>query len=378
MEKKYSIVILFVAVLALVFSVFTTDNALTQKLNIQNVDKEINNIYYHVKDDYYISRYGKINIGRWESVNNENSGFDSAKDFLTTVDNYIALISDYIGMPDWIERHKEEYREDYYFEPVIEFSFVENDEEISYAEYYLKLRIRLNIDTYETNFSTLARDITHIITRESVSASLSEGLGFYIQDEISLNVNRFNYGIDIFTVSKDYIGDEYTSTVSRIGTTYGNVTVDNRDAFYILSNSFCRYLIQNYGIEKFMEVYKSKIVELAYTEIYGLSLEELKSSWIEHVKNYDDYMELSKEYLINKNKKIIKSIGTTNDIYETGGSIKNKKFFILDRSFNEYLINEFGQSKYDDLVKFNYDYQNIYGKSLTDLKNAWQQYVKEL
>lgn len=70
MDKKYTIVILLVAILALVFSIFTTDNVLTQKLdlNAKAVDKEIINPYYQVKDNYYISRYGKINIYKWDEI----------------------------------------------------------------------------------------------------------------------------------------------------------------------------------------------------------------------------------------------------------------------------------------------------------------------
>jgi len=380
MEKKYSVMIALLTVVALFFSVLTTDNSITRKLNINitETDNEIDNIYFEVKNDYYVSKYGKISTEKWKSVDNDSSGFDNAKDFLTTVDNYVLLISDYIGMPNWLELHKAKYREDYYFEPVIDFSFVENDEEMSYAEHYLKLRIKLNIDSFEENFLTLARDITHIITGESKSPSLSEGLGFYIQDEIGMNVNKLSYGIDIFTCSKDYISDDFSATISRIGTTYGNVTVANRDSFYILSNSFCRYLIENYGMKKFMEVYKSEDVETAYSDVYNLSLEELKSSWLKYVENYDNYMELSKKYMTDKNKKTIKKVGTINNIDELGGSIKNKTFFILNKSFNEYLKKEYGVSKYNKLMESNNNYHNIYGKSVTELRNMWQEYVKGL
>ncbi len=193
-----------------------------------------------------------------------------------------------------------------------------------------------------------------------------------------MNVNKLSYGIDIFTCSKDYISDDFSATISRIGTTYGNVTVANRDSFYILSNSFCRYLIDNYGMEKFMKVYKSEDVETAYSDVYNLSLEELKSSWLKYVENYDNYMELSKKYMTDKNKKTIKKVGTINNIDELGGSIKNKTFFILNKSFNEYLKKEYGVSKYNKLMESNYNYHNIYGKSVTELRNTWQEYVKGL
>ena len=378
MEKKYSVIILLITAIILIFSIFTTDNAITQTLNIANIDIEIDDTYFEVKNDYYISKYGRINIEKWESVNLENSGFEDAKEFLATVDYYVAAISDYIKMPNWIELHKQQYRKDYYFEPIIDFSFIENEEEMSYAEHYLKLRIKLNKVSFEQNFLTLARDITHIITGESISPSLSEGLGFYIQDEIGKNVNKLNYGIDIFTLSKDYISDDYSSTISRIGTTFGTVTVENRDSFYILSNSFCRYLIENYGIEKFMEVYKSEDIETAYNDIYDLSLEEIKTSWLEYINSYKDYLELSKEYLTSRNKKIIKSVGVIKNIDETGGSLDNKTFFILDKSFRTYLIESFGKTRYDELVKSGYNYQYVYGKNVNELRNMWQEFVKGL
>lgn len=376
MERKYSVVIVLITLIALIFSVLTTDNTLTQTLKIADTNNEIDDINFYIKDGYYISRFGKISIEKWESINIDNSGFEDAKDFLATVDNYVVSISNYIGLSNWIDLHKEQYREDYYFEPIIDFSFIENDEEISYAEHYLKLRIKLNKNTFEENFSTLSRDITHIITGESISPSLSEGLAFFIQDEIGNNVNKLNYGIDIFTVSKDYISDDYLTTISRIGTTFGSVTVENRDAFYILSNSFCRYLIEHYGIEKFMEVYKSEISETAYSDVYNQTLDELKISWLEYIKSYNDYFKLSKEYLTNKNRKIIKTIGLINNKDEVGGSLKNKTFFILDSSFRKYLIESFGVRKYEELIKSQYNYQNTYGSSVNELRNMWQTYVK--
>ena len=380
MEKRYTIVILLIAILALVFSIFTTDNILTQKLNLnaKAVDKEINNAYYHVKDNYYISRYGKINIDNWNKADDEKSGFRNAKDFLTDVDDYVSSISDFIGMPDWEDKHREQYRDDYYFEPIIEFGIFDNKDIASYTDYNMKLRVKLNKESFEKDFSTLARDITKIIARNSVSTSLTEGLGFYVQDELGLNVNKLNYGIDIFTVSKDYVNQDYESIISKIGISYGNAARDDKKAFFILSNSFCRYLIQNYGMDKFMELYKSELVETAYEEIYGLYLNDLKTSWIEYVNNYDSYIKLSKEYLTDDNKKLIKSIGKIKNVDELGGSIKNKAFFILDKSFREYLVHQFGKHKYDLLINSNYDYQGIYGTNLTELKNLWQQYVNGL
>ena len=378
MDKKYTIVILLVAILALVFSVLTTDNVLTRKLELNEkaVDKEIINPYYQVKDNNYISRYGKVNIYKWDELDIEKSGVRNAKEFLTDVDNYVNSISEFIMMPDWIERHKEQYREDYYFEPVIEFSFDDSMKEASFSDYLMKLSITLNKESFETNFSTLAKEITKIIARKSVADSLTEGLAFYVQDELASNVIKLNNGIDIFTVSKDYLNGNYGSIVSRIGLSDGNITLDNKNAFYILSNSYCRFLIQNYGMDKFIELYKSKSLETAYLEIYVLTVDELKASWIEHVNNYDNYIKLSKEYI--SNKKFIKLIGKENYADELSGSIKNKTFFILDRSFNEFLIYQYGNYKYNLLIDSNNDYQAIYESNLTELKKLWQQYVNSL
>lgn len=378
MEKRYVVVIFLVAILSLVFSIFTTDNILTQNINIniKNIDKEIDNTYYHIKDNYYISRYGKIDIDDWDMIDNKKSGFRNSKDFLTVIDNYVTEIVEFIRMPDWEKRHRDQYRYDYYFEPIIEFSIVNSKDKVSDVDYYMKLRVLLSKDIFEKNFTTLPRDITQIIARKSSSDSLTEGLGFYIQDKLGSNINKLNYGIDIFTVSKYYISENLESIITKIGTTYGNIALDNKEAFFILSNSFCTFLIENYGIENFMEVYKSEIVEDAYIDIYGLTIGELKLAWVEYLANSDSYMMLSKEYLTNK--KLIKTIGTQKSIEETDGSVENKTFFILHKSFEEYLIHQFGRDKYDSLIDSNYDYQGIYGINLTELKNLWLQYVKGL
>ncbi len=380
MERRYTIVILIIAILALAFSIFTTDNVLTQKLNLnaKAVDKELHNTYYRVTDGYYISRHGKISIDNWNKIDDADSGFRNAKDFLTDVDAYVGLISEFIKLPDWEDKHIEQYREDFKFEPIIEFNTSDKINVASYTSYNMNLRATLIKDDFENNFSTLVRDITKIIARDSVADSLTEGLAFYVQDELGSNVTKLNYGIDIFAVSREYIKKDYEDVMSRIGVSYGNLTRNKKEAFYILSNSFCRYLIQNFGMEKFMEVYNSELVEPAYIKVFGVSLDELKASWIDYINNYDSYMKLSKDYLIDENKKVIKSIGKENDLDDIGGSIKNKAFFILDKSFKEYLISQFGKSNYEFLVSSNYDYQSVYQTSLTELKNLWQQYVKGL
>ncbi len=378
MDKKYTIIILFVAILALVFSVLTTDNVLTRKLDLNEkaVDKEIVNPYYQVKDNYYNSRYGKVNLYKWDKLKLEKSGVRNAKEFLTNVDDYVNIISEFIKMPDWIERHKEQYREDYYFDTVIELNFDDNIKEASFSNYLMKLSITLNKESFETNYSTLVKEMTKIIARKSEADSLTEGLAFYVQDELASNVIKLNNGIDIFTVSKEYLNGNYASIVSRIGFSDGNITLDNKNAFYILSNSYCRYLIKNYGMDKFIELYKSKSLETAYLKIYGLSVEELKALWMDYVNNYDNYIELSKEYI--NNKKLIKSIGKDNQTEKLSGSIKNKEFFILDRSFKEFLIYQYGNYKYNLLIDSDYDYQTTYEIKLTELKKLWQQYVNSL
>lgn len=375
MEKKYSFLLLFVAIIALIFTIFTTDNLFTEAFNLNDATIVLKKTNVEIVDGYYISKYIKLAEKTWEEINTENCQYEDAKDLLSDMDYYIETISKTIDMQNWIELHRTKYRSDYYFNPYTELSFIENSEGLSYSDSYLKLRIKLHKQNFENDYSTIVGELVNIITGKSVSSSLTEGLSLYFQDELGNNVTRYNYGIDIHTIAKQYITNDYNNIFKRIGTTHGNVVAEKRTAYYVLSNSFCRYLIEQYGMYNFMKVYMADNTEEAYVNVYNKDIDELKKEWLVCVKNYDDIINLSKEYI--SEKRIVRKVGTIQDINTVNGSIKNKPYFVLEKSFQEYLIRTYGLEKFNLLSILNYNYYYTFGKELNNLRDDWIKYVKE-
>ncbi|QSX06608.1 hypothetical protein JYG23_03890 [Sedimentibacter sp. zth1] len=375
MKKKQGYILIFIAILALLLAIFRVDEYIVALVNSDN----LNNIYFDdsnivQKNNFCFSKYAKINIDDWNNAYSVKSGYKNVSHFLVSIDNYIDEIAEIIDKPNWLQLHKSKYREDYYFEPYINVRFNDNNENISTIQTYLKLTIYQNRNIFDNNFLTLAHDLTNIVTDGSSSPSLTEGLAYYIQDEIGLNVTLYNYGIDIFTSSKQYIVNENKDVIDRIGSAYGNVMIEKRKEFYVLSNSFCRYLINEYGMDKFMQVYSTDNVENAYLNIYYKSLKELKSDWLGFIEDYQDIFSISRD-LVN-NKRFIKKVGTIKSYNDIDGANKNKNFFVLDESFKTYLKKSYGIDKYEILVSSNYDYNYTYKKRLTDLKCDWLSFLK--
>lgn len=375
MEKKYAIVLIIISLLAVCLSAFHIDNKLISLFDSETyVD-----VYYDetgiVKENgYYYSKYAKIKESDWNNYYSENTGFKNVYHFLYTVDNYVKKIVDLTGINDWQEIHRSKYNDNYYFDQYINIGFTENNDNVSDVSTYLKLTIFLNKNDFMFNYSTLAHDIAIIVADEGISPSLTEGFGYYIQDEIGQNINCFNFGTDIYTASKDYINEENKDIISSLGLGINKVFEDRKKEFNILSSSFVRFIIDNYGIENFMKLYHEKNIYAKINEICSKNLFDLKEEWINFIKDYDDYDDLASSMLNEKNT--IKLVGNLSSYTEINGSLKNRRYFILQKSFEDYLNEKYGLEKYKTLVSSNYEYENVYDKRLTELKEEWINHLK--
>lgn len=288
--KKYYVLGIIVLIVIVGFVVLNNNNLLTKTNGSFTVYEE---------DGYYISKYGKISRVHWDNMNHENSGFEDVEDFLLDVDYYVDAISKYINRPNWKDVYKERHGEDFEFK--INFKFTsEGPSHVkgSYNSYiYLIPEINLN-PLFKNNLAPIAHEITHLMTQHYSSLSLREGLASIVQDTIGKNPSVFNNGEPVIPLSKEFVTEDNIEDNEKIIETIGTVgipknidiikDIKTRKMFYILSYSFSKYLVDEYGIEKFMEVYESEDLYTKYEEVYGKNLEELKSHWINYVRNYKE------------------------------------------------------------------------------------------
>lgn len=370
MSNKYKIIILILTLLSLLSAFFQIDNAIIVAISGNPVYNYQNNTDIINEDNYYISKFAKISKDDWDDLYTSNCGFSNVYHFLHYVDYYIDKIVSYTETPDWVDLHVKKFRDDYYFNSCINITYNLDENISSIVSNYRELNVSLNKLQFKDNFSTLPADLTKIVMGSSASNSITEGFSLYMQDQIGLNINKYNYGIDIFTYSKEFFNNN-RHIVYEIGNCYNTNLCDK--AYYILSNSFCSYLIEQYGLSDFLRLYRSENLNNAYKLIYNKDLIQLKIEWEAYLKNYDDYIISSKKYINNSN--LIKNVGAVNKNNIISGNKRNTNYYLLNESFRFFLTKQYGIEKYDDLIINKYNYIHVYNKSLIKLKENWIKYI---
>jgi len=225
----------------------------------------------------------------WASVsaNMKPSSFASKADFLAEAEKNIKDISDFIGKPDWYKDYLKMQADDgetYY----IQFLFTDGNSNAFGVQ-----TIGLNQSAFETGTVAVAHEITHVVFRNYNSSSLSEGFACYCQEKFGkspdypgMGVGAHVYANLIYTMNSD----GFEQLLPDIG--LGVIREDNygtlQSAFYAYSYSFVTYLIDAYGIEKFVQLYQSTNLQDDYLNIYGKSIDDIKTAWRDTVVNYPE------------------------------------------------------------------------------------------
>ncbi len=238
----------------------------------------------------------------WTMLTNNctNIRFQSPKDFLREVDYYVEVISKYLNRPHWKK---------FYDTDKIQFEYTANGPSHVDGGYYNfrdpKARIFFNF-SFKYDSAAIAHEITHIITPDQASLSLREGLACFIQDKFGKNVSIFNFGAPIHQMAKEFVNENQMSVIQWIGEEgiphNLDVTGSDRIPFYILSHSFATYLIDNYGIEKYMNIYNSAEFYNSYKREYGKELSELKKQWLKFLENQNAFPYPQKDWMVKHYK----------------------------------------------------------------------------
>lgn len=251
--------------------------------------------------------YGEINVSNWNMLTNESEyvRFESQEVFLKEVDYYINTISKYLSKTDWLEQYNAT-------DDKIKFKYTSG---VSHVEggYYHKDNPKLVVyynELFMIDYAPIAHEITHLIAPFYSSLSLREGLACLMQDTYGKNYTVFNFGAPIHSLAKQYTTIDYedvNKSIGEEGIPKINIQKSDRVSFYILSYSFTKYLIDEYGVEKFMKIYESDELETSYIKVYNKNLKQLKEDWKEFLKTQDDYEytceELIEENIVKKFKK---------------------------------------------------------------------------
>ena len=127
-------------------------------------------------------------------------------------------------------------------------------------------------------------EAVHIIAWDWHTLWLKEGLAIFLNDKLGGYPSFPNFGRNIDKLAKSNLG--YSSVITKIGQDgiARFLNQQERRVFYILSGSFVKYIYENIGIEKLMEIYKEKNTSNAVEELTGKKLELWKEEWIDSIK----------------------------------------------------------------------------------------------
>lgn len=217
------------------------------------------------------SRYAMVDRADWNQYDGGINRFDNVESFLTEMDMAIEQICCYIHM-------QIDYK--------ITFKFVPTG---SYV-HLISPRVYLNIEDFQHDCIPYVYLLSNCIVRDQVSNSGLQGAFAYImQDLYGKQPGEISKGFPIHSVAAiaaDYLTLENTQQVASTDENILEFSYSERTDYYILTQSFIQYLIDQYGIEKFLAYYQHSIQE-TYQSVFGKSLEQLKDDWIKFLKKQE-------------------------------------------------------------------------------------------
>ncbi|ERJ13144.1 gluzincin family metallopeptidase [Haloplasma contractile] len=244
---------------------------------------------FYVDGDWYYSRHAKMYKTVWDTYAETDTAYKSPEEFLNEIDKNVKCISEFLKKPDW----EKQYRGNEDREIIITVSTTTGKPRMTggaYGEAMLELPSYLvNLD-----LSPLTHEITHLIApnnkTNNYAYSLKEGLATYMTEMMGYP-GAHRLGAPVHSLAKQFLNEEHQALIDVIGLQLPSMDYyfDHMYAFYNLSNSFTKFLIEEYGLEKFMLVYMSDYLVEDYSDTYGKSYEELKQEWIEMLEYEESY-----------------------------------------------------------------------------------------
>ncbi|MGD6901626.1 hypothetical protein [Bacillus infantis] len=135
----------------------------------------------------------------------------------------------------------------------------------------------------------LIHEMTHALFNDGKGQVTQEGLAIYMQDIYSERSVNPNYQEDTHEIMKHLISKKIMLPLETLLQedkffSYTNLDKDSsslRWLAYIESASFTRYLINAYGLEKFLEIHGEPDLAATLQAVYGKSLKQLEGEWMQ-------------------------------------------------------------------------------------------------
>lgn len=215
------------------------------------------------------SKYCSLDLELWEKYDNDTNRFETPEEFLVEVDRLFEEISLYLG------RSMEDFEVN-----KIHFTFKEKP----LGSWIRNRTIWLVITYFQKDYTPLATAVTHMAAGETINTTLYVGLMQYLQERFGGNPAFFCLGGPVHKFAKEFVSEypEIIDYVGKFNQDEPEVTEKIQiNAMAVFYHSFVKYLIEEYGIEKFMKLYDYREdLSIAYDSVYGKTFQIMKAEWI--------------------------------------------------------------------------------------------------
>ena len=135
--------------------------------------------------------------------------------------------------------------------------------------------IEMPLNGVRAQTSGLLHEMVHVYA-PSMNRFLAEGLAVYLQQKLGGNAAFPNFGKDLRQLARHNLsGVSSLERLTKVRTPRPLRTVMQEEAAYILAGSFVGFLIENYGLQMFRNLYEGG----NYESVYEKNLTVLETEW---------------------------------------------------------------------------------------------------
>lgn len=246
--------------------------------------------------------------------------FKNQSEFENTIRDYIKGMTKYTGCEDWYLEYGDDIEEcaiTFKFDS-ISFGSYDNlggktDPVRKISDNKVSTTITLNRSHFESGRTHLAHELTHMIFGATFSQPICEGLCDYLSRKyegekssyFSLKCNTVNDILKGYyepTIREYYSQEELReyelykyelmNSIASMGTGYSyGLSGSEASIWFNFSESFVGYLIEEYGIEKFMDFYKYAETEEDYVMLDPEGYVKIQNDWIKMYNEYESELD---------------------------------------------------------------------------------------
>jgi len=221
------------------------------------------------------SKYFYIEDADWALVDQSKTGY-TQESFLKLADNTCEIICNYLKSSTNINR----------FSNKIRIKFERHNPNLISTNRYYNGVIYISSDGFNDGVSALTHEMTHAILSNGNMNSFSEGLAIIIESMLfpySQKNTLFNAYFHGNVHRKLNVVWRHNFSLDRIKTIFLGDIINYYASFEI--QSFFEYLIETYGIEKFLDYFDTSGYSVYST--YHCSEDQLIMDWIIYVKSIE-------------------------------------------------------------------------------------------